>query len=253
MDKLKIIVDKLSAQITWIWRNAGFNKDYKFWMNPCRYNLRTEYFTRVWHGSTTSIQHQRHLSLYISHILTQASDSIPRISSMFPLSNSFVRITRTVYLSVSLSVYVCPSVLCVCMCLSVCLSISLSVCLSVCLSVYISVCLSVCLSVLCVCMCDFAGWMTVYMSICLPIYLFVYLSICLPIYVSVHLSAYLSVCPSICLPIYLSVCLPIYLSVHLSAYLSVCPPNCLSVWPICRYAVNTILGYDRLTMFYQNP
>ena len=66
---------------------------------------------------------------------------------------------------------------------------------------------------------------SVYLSICLPIYLSVCLSICLSIFLYVHLSIYMS----IYLPICLSICLYIYLSVCISICLYICLPVCLSV------------------------
>ena len=81
-----------------------------------------------------------------------------------------------------------------------CKSIYIYICVCVYLSIYLSVCLSVCLS----------------------IYLSIYLS-----FLSIYLSVCLSVCLSICLSVYLSICLSVYLSYLtlpylIFSYLSIC-------------------------------
>ncbi len=93
----------------------------------------------------------------------------------------------------------------------------ISVFLSVCLPVYLSVCLSFCMSVyLCL---SKSVCLSVHLSICLSI------SVCLSVYLS-HLSVY--ICLSVFLFTYPSVRLSVYLSIYLSVCLSI--SVCLSVY-----------------------
>ena len=89
--------------------------------------------------------------------------------------------------------------LCELICLSVYLSI-ISVNLSICIYSYKSISLST--------------WQSVYVSICLCVYLYM----CLSVYVSICLCVYLSMC----LSVYVSICLCVYLSMCLSVYVSIC-------------------------------
>jgi hypothetical protein len=86
-------------------------------------------------------------------------------------------------------------------------SIYLSVCLSLYLTMYPFIYLSICLSV------------SIYLTIYL-LYLSVYLSVYVYLFIYLlYLSVYLSVC--LCLFIYLSLCLSVYLSICISIYMSI--------------------------------
>ena len=66
--------------------------------------------------------------------------------------------------------------------------------------------------------------LSVFISVCMSVYVCTCLSICLSIYVSVYLSVDLC----ICMPVYISTCLSICVSVCLCVYLHICLLDCLS-------------------------
>ena len=102
------------------------------------------------------------------------------------------------------------------------------------------------------------------LTIYLPIYLLcIYLSLSLYLSLS-HLTAYLPIYLSTCLSVYLSICLFVYLCIYLSIYLSVCLSvrlsTCLSVVQghsskeyIFFNAGYGLLKHKLLMMFFQAP
>ena len=70
--------------------------------------------------------------------------------------------------------------------------------------------------------------MSMYLFVCLSVFLSDDLLVCMAVFLSVCLSFCLSVCLSICLSVCLSLCLSVCLSICLSFCLSICLSFCLS-------------------------
>ena len=80
--------------------------------------------------------------------------------------------------------------------------------------------------------------MSIYLLVCLSVFLSDDLSVCMAVFLSVCLSFCLSVCLSICLSVCLSLCLSVCLSICLSFCLSFCLSICLSVYQLISLLIS---------------
>ena len=80
--------------------------------------------------------------------------------------------------------------------------------------------------------------MSMYLFVCLSVFLSDDLLVCMAVFLSVCLSFCLSVCLSICLSVCLSLCLSVCLSICLSFCLSFCLSICLSVYQLISLLIS---------------
>ena len=80
--------------------------------------------------------------------------------------------------------------------------------------------------------------MSMYLFVCLSVFLSDDLFVCMAVFLSVCLSFCLSVCLSICLSVCLSLCLSVCLSICLSFCLSFCLSICLSVYQLISLLIS---------------
>ena len=80
--------------------------------------------------------------------------------------------------------------------------------------------------------------MSIYLFVCLSVFLSDDLLVCMAVFLSVCLSFCLSVCLSICLSVCLSLCLSVCLSICLSFCLSFCLSICLSVYQLISLLIS---------------
>ena len=95
-------------------------------------------------------------------------------------------------------------------------------------------------------------YLSICLSVCLPVFPSVYLFVWQSVYQSINLSSYLP----ICLSVYLSVYQPFFISIYLSFYLSICPYVYLSIYQSIFLSINlyicNVMIYPSVYVYLDN-